>query len=283
MEKTGSQGINPWFVFKEALQSWLRNAVAAAALYCVIIFLGRLLKMSLPVCSFYPEWMPSGIWEWLAVFLTGFFILAVLAVLLIDSLLILMIVHFTDPRNKGRVSFATVFEESRRQVLLALKAFLLLFLFIRVLVSTGQTFIFWGRSLANSSTEKIGILLATHTAGVVFFIAAAWYGFLFSLGPWVAAIEKKSAREALIESRRRVRGRALRYLCSLAIVAALYVAALWISVFCIVGHLAHPRKILVAVDLLLQVVFVTLFFTVWFTNYLKLSEPRQVDSSLKRL
>ena len=230
--------------------------------------------MSLPMCSFYSEGMPSDLWGWLGLFLTIFFVLAVLAVVFIDALLVLMIVHLTDPRHKNRVSFAAVFEEARRQVLLALKAFFLLFLFVGVLVSTGQTFIFWGRSLVNSSTEKMGILLATHTAGVVFFIAAAWYGFLFSLGPWVAAFENRSAREALQESRRRVRGRALRYLCSLVLVVALYVAALWICVFCIVGHLAHPRTTLLVIDLALQMVFVPLFFSVWFANYIKFSEPR---------
>lgn len=258
MEKTGSELINPLVLFKESVRTWRKNAVAVFALYCVIIFLGRTLKIFLLGWSGVPS--------------VFFFVPAVLAVVFIDALLILMAIYFMDPRNKSRTTFTKAFEEARRRVIPCLKAFFLLLLFVGAMVAIGHTFIYWGRVMANSSTAKINILLTTHMAGVIFFIAAAWYGFSFSLGPLVAAFEQKDAWQALNESRGRVRGQALRYLCSMGFVVALYVAALWVSVYAVVGHFAHPRRILLAIDLVLQTVFVTLFFSVWLMNYLKLKE-----------
>jgi hypothetical protein len=269
--------IHPVQILKDALAAWQKNFLAVFALYCTYIFFGKIFRLALPMCSFFPSRMPTDFLGWLGVGLTLFFVLCALALFFINALFVLMILHYVNPRNAGRVSFSGAFDDASQQVFRYLKTLLLFLVCIGVLFSIGMSAILLGNVLTfgKTSLEKIAPLLATSTVAVIFLIGAAWYGFSFSLGPLVAAFEKKGAWQSLTESRRRVRGHALRYLCSLAALVVFYMA-LGVGAYMLVKHLAHQlayrRLILRAIDPIMAAAFGPLFLSVWLGNYLRLSE-----------
>jgi hypothetical protein len=260
--------IHPIGIYKESFFVWLKNLIPAAALYSLNFFFSRILQLSKPMSGSIDA-SPINL------ALTVLFVIELLMFAVLNCFFSLIIINYLRDSREKKASFAAAFEEARRSIVSYLKAVILLFVFGAGLMFLAVVFFWVGKypygTPAAGQGGRVGVLLATSTASVVLIIGAAWYSFFFSLAPLVAAFENKGPVAAFRESRRRVRGNALRYLAVLVLATVLYVAVGLIALF-IVMRFTHARRILNLVDPALAALLGPLWLAIWYQTYRKLTE-----------
>ena len=276
MDENKAAVIHPVKIFKDALSAWSGNLIPIIAFYSINIFLAKILQLSSFACGLSGASPAAGGAGWINLSLTIFFGVAVLLVLVLNSFFCLMVIHYLKARPQGRPSFVSVFEEARNGIVPYVRALFLLLIFIFVVTLVGFLFYmagsaFYGSGGVGARGFKMSVLLLTSTVFVVLFIAACWYGFFFSLAPLVAAFEKKRPLDSMRESRRRVKGNAMRYALAFLFYILTYVAV-GLAAYFGLTRLTHDKFILDFLDPVMGTLFGPLWLAVWFISYQRLAE-----------
>jgi hypothetical protein len=265
-------------VFKAAWTRWTRDFVVISALFSVSIFFSKVLRLYRPSLeSLASLWAQAtkgwheGFWVPL-----GLFVVLLVADVAQHAYCVLMALDFLSrPREALRSKFDKVFQDAASRLRRYLLSYGLLWVFFFTMNALALIFIVFGTEYFHqghaATSMKLLILSSTSLLAVVFIIAGVWYGFHFSLGPLVAALEGFSAPASLWQSRCRVRGRGLRYLATLSLAGLLYLGAGSVFYF-LADTFVHSRLLLRMIDPAAGAVFGPLMVAAWYSSYQRLTQ-----------
>lgn len=256
--------LSPVGVVKEALSLWRANFLIVSLLYCLVILLAKLLKISASLTDMLPV---GNLVVFKAVITAARFIVA----LSLNSWVSLLIMEYFREKKPRLGQALDLSFKSLKAYLLSL--FLLLAIFLGG-VGAGYAVLLAGNayfvSSAAAESVRIGVLLAASTVTVVFFISAAWYGVFFSLAPLIGAFENKGALAAIQASRSRIRGNALGYIAIFLGLMALYVL-IGLGAYRWLWNMPGARQYVLLVDPALAVLLGPLWLAFWYRSYENLS------------
>lgn len=259
--------LHPIRVLKDAIMAWANNLIPAVVCYGFCIVLSKSLKWLQPLV----EDPQTG---WKAWAMPVFFFMDVLAILIINSLLVLVILRYFQRPKEQALRWVDALRDAIPRINPYLKASVLLLIFILaitvpavLLAVAGQSF-YKGAMVLPQAVKMAGLLISS-TVLVVLGLVAVWYGFFFSLAPLVAAYENKGPWAAMQESRKLVRGNALRYLAIFLLVAIVYVAVGILAVL-IITHFTYSRRVLNLVDPVIALLIGPLAIAAWYSVYKRL-------------
>jgi hypothetical protein len=259
---------HPFVVWAEGLALWGKHFLPIMALSSMGLLLARIVRLSQPL------WL-SGPMTALNVGLSALYFVEVCASFVVSGLISLLIVHYFKNCRAGRVCFAEVFEAAKTGLFCYIRSiavFVLLFFVASFLAAFALGL---GESLFRASGGdrgmKTAFFIGSATVFVVIVISIFWYGFYFSLAPLVAALEKTGPWAAIVASRRRIRGSALRYLLPVGTYVVGYIG-LGILVYRLLIKMGASRFAINMVDPVLFAVFGPLGLALWFLSYEKLTE-----------
>jgi hypothetical protein len=267
MDNSGTKVIHPIGIFREACRAWGKNLVAVVAIYCITVFLMRLLHLSSRMAG-----SPSVGWANLS--LSLLFVLGFITVLIVNSFFALLIIYYFKAARERQPFFAAAFEEARQSLLSYLKPYFLLLLFVAIVFLIAVLVFVAGDAFYKGPGApgiKLAVLVATSTISVVLILTGAWYGFFFTLAPLIGAFEKKGAWLSFRESRARIRGNALRYLAAQVVFLVFY-GAVGLAFYFALVHLAHHRFLLTKLDPVMTALFGPLWLALWYLCYEQLAE-----------
>lgn len=272
MADLAKKTIQPLVIFKEGVLAWFRHFVPMTIISCASVLIATLLYAPQPVLEFVFLGPMAIKMAWV------FYLLVMLSVVILTSLLSLMMLVYCDTSVFGRLSFALACRESVKRLAGFLRAFAVIVVFFFGLSSLGQYVYLAGRyfyspQIAGSPLGfKLAVLLAASTFFVACLIAACWYTFFFSLAPLIGGYEGLGPREALRQSRRRIRGNALRYLATILMPILCYMG-IGLALFYVAIKTGCQNNILILIDPVVSAVVGPLVLSVWFKSYKKLSAP----------
>ncbi len=255
-------------VFREAMPLWGRNLVPLVVINSVYVLCAKGFRLFVPFAELCREAGPSF-------FISSLFIVMLAAVVFLGLFIGLIILCYLREVSVGKkIAWPSVFKDALASYFSYIKTFFLQCGFILGLGATGLLFWTGGNFFYSGHAPwalRIIMLVSTSTIFVALVIAAAWYGFFFSLGPLIAAFEKKGPWASMLESRFRIKGNALRYLSTLII----YFVLFWgIGLTAVFAASFTNRAFLNAIDPIMAAFFGPLLFIIWFVNYRRLSESK---------
>ncbi len=259
---------HPLAVWRKALALWIRYLVPLVALASLSVLLARMVHLSKPLWSVTPP-------TFLNVAFSAFFVLEVICALIAHAFISLLVMNHIRGYAAGRMRFPEVFEAAKRSLHPYVRTLFALIFFLYMALTLGAVVYGVGvdafRSPSGDQGIKTAILIGTSTFFVVVVLALLWYGFYFSLAPLVAAYEHKGPLTSIRESRRRVRGNALRYLVSAALFFVPYVG-LNLSLY----KVKASPFILNLIDPTMVAVFGPLGLALWYLSYEALSAGKKI-------
>jgi len=269
MEKTANTSIRIVGILREAFKAYVRKFIPILAFSALNIFLFRILQLVRPLNS-------AETFTLLQAFFSALFFCAWLVVIGVGAFLNILMINYIRAQEKN-ISFAEAFDDARTRVIPYLKAWclqvvvILAYLVPAFIVQTFGRYIYLSQQSAVSPHIRMAVLLVTSTVFVTLLIAAFWYYFFFSLSPLVNAFENVGARQALRESRMRVKGNALRYLGVFLIIVLAYFL-IGLAALMIVSFFTQNPFILRKVDPLLMMFFIPFGISAWWMSYQRLTE-----------
>ncbi|MFH0876770.1 MAG: hypothetical protein V1863_00920 [Candidatus Omnitrophota bacterium] len=271
MAEGSKRAIQPVAIFKDGALAWARRFIPVTIISCASVLITSLLYLY-PVPS---SWALS-LGPAMAKLAAAFYFLVFFCVVAVTSLLSLMILVFYDASIPGRFSFAVACREALKRLAGFLKSYALIAVFFFGLSNLGQYVYLAGRYFYSPQIVgqplwlKLGVLLAASTFFVTCLIAACWYTFFFSLAPLVGGYEGTGLWESLRQSRRRIRGNALRYL-GVMLMPILCYMGIGLVLFRAAIKTGCQNNILILIDPAVSAVLGPLILAVWFVCYRELS------------